>query len=186
MMKSVLVFFRFMQTVASGGCISLTGCTLRTSSPLNLNSIYQYKTKQRWASSCLLMCRSICFYRVLIVSVFSTAVTADGILPSLFYLHTFMSDGFLFVVFQVLLWICVIGFICWINILYAQSEPRCLPDYFTFMHFIHTFIQSEIQEEQSNSLQILSHHISYKTRYADVWKDLLNWNMSCKNRTRKT
>uniref|UniRef100_A0A9J7YJF8 Cilia and flagella associated protein 20 n=1 Tax=Cyprinus carpio carpio TaxID=630221 RepID=A0A9J7YJF8_CYPCA len=58
---AVLVTFRFMQTVASGGCISLTGCTLRTSSPLNLNSIYQYKTKQSSDSRLDSFISSLCF-----------------------------------------------------------------------------------------------------------------------------
>lgn len=153
-MMAVLVFFRFTQTVASGECISQTGCTLRTSSPLNLNSIYQYKTKQRWASSFLLMCRIIFLYRcVLILCIFSTAVTQQmGFLHFLFVLSAhvhigWISSGTIFLLF----FKCCFGSvwlvsICWINILYAQSEPRCLSDYFTFtfMHFVDTFIQSDI------------------------------------------
>lgn len=45
----VLVLFRFMPTAESGGCISQTDCTQRTSFPLSLNSICQYRTRRtRW------------------------------------------------------------------------------------------------------------------------------------------
>lgn len=156
--------FRFTQTVASGGFTSLTGCTQRTSFPLNLNSIYQYKTKQRWAAQVqtqrfytLILCINLAY-------LLHSSDAADGIPsfpPSVLSAHVHtgqISSGPIFLLF----------FKC------------CFGSVWFGFHLLNKYF---ICTKWSLFDYLL--HISHTTRYAGVLKDLFNRNMIWQKRTRK-